>query len=449
MASKTYYFRIIFKILLLATTCWGLAYLTLQKQYDFATYTGFIIVFQIINLINFLNKTNRKIAFFFNAIENNDSTINFPEHTKNKVLKDLYKSMNRVNQLIQNVKVKNETQERYYHTILQHAAIGILTINKKGHIILANKTAKSLLSYESLTHIQQLKRIDENLFKLLSDLTPFDNKLFNLQNEREAKNLTIKTTPIKIEEDDLLLVIIQNISNELSENEVDSWVKMFRVLTHEIMNTIAPITSISQTLSDRYIKDNSMVTVSEINETDIKNTINGLNIIEDQSKNLMKFVESYRTLTKIPAPEKDIINVVTLFNKIRILVSQENGFNDIKFEIKVTPENLEIYADEKQLIQVLINLTKNALQALEGNSNGIIQLIGKKEESGKTTLQIIDNGPGISKELQNQIFIPFFTTKKNGSGIGLSLSRHIIQLHSGQLRVSSAPLKKTIFSLTI
>ena len=447
MASKNLYFRIIFKVLFIVVVSFGCVYFILQKKIDLSIYLGIVILFQVTNLIHFLNKTNRKIAFFFNAVENDDSAIHFPQYTKDKSLKSLHKSLNRVNGLIQKVKIENKTQEKYYHTILEQATIGIFTINKKGHILLANKTVKTLFNYESLTHIQQLKKIEEKLFKLISQLKPFDQKLIKLSNERELIELTIKATPIKIDNEELLLITVQNISNELNDHEVDSWSKLFRVLTHEIMNSIAPITSISETLSDSYKKEGGLILPKNIKKSDILNTVKGLDIIQNQGKDLINFVESYRTLTKIPSPEKEPIAVTTLFNKIRILVSQEAGFNYIKFELDIQPEGLEVFADEKQLIQVLVNLTKNALQSLNGNSNGIIKLCAKKDVFGKTVLQVTDNGPGFSTELIDQIFIPFFTTKEKGTGIGLSLSKHIMRLHGGKISVNSKPNKKTSFTL--
>lgn len=447
MASKHLHFRIIIKVFFLVLACLAFAYFIVQKQLDFSIYVGIIIIIQVVGLIKFLNNTNRKMAFFFNAVENDDSTINYPTHTKDKSLNDLHKSLNRVNQLIQKVKIENRTQEKYYHTILEHAAIGILTINEKGHITLANKTIKKILGFETLTHIQQLKRIDEKLFRLISKLNPFDQKLFQLHNERESVQLTIKATPIKIDNENLMLIIVQNISNELNDNEVDSWVKLFRVLTHEIMNSIAPITSISETLSQSFKKDNTPIKPEEIKEDDIKNMINGLDVIQKQGTDLTNFIESYRSLTKIPTPEKDLVSISTLFNKIRILVSQEPGFNDIQFQVDIKPENLEVFADEKQLIQVLINLVKNALQSLHKHPNGIIKLTGKKNELGKTIIQVSDNGTGIPQDLIDKIFIPFFTTKDKGNGIGLSLSKHIMKLHGGSIKFTSEPNTSTIFIL--
>jgi two-component system nitrogen regulation sensor histidine kinase NtrY len=447
MASRNMYFKIIVRVLLLVMTIFCFSYFLIKKQFDFSVYIGILIVFQVIGLIKFLNITNQKISYFFNAVENDDSSIHFPEYTKDRSLKELHKSLNRLNQLLQKAKIENKTQEKYYHTILEQATIGILTLNEKGHIILANKTAKTLLNYESLTHIQQLKRVDEKLFTLVSKLKPFDQKLIELPNERETIKLTVKASPLIVGNESLLLISIQNISLELNDNEVDSWVKLFKVLTHEIMNTIAPITSISETLSDFYKTEKGLISPSEIKEQDVVDVVKGLDIIQTQGRNLTNFVESYRTLTKIPYPRKDIVNVASLLEKIRILVSQERGFSQTTFLIDVAPKNLEIFADEKQIIQVLINLVKNSLESLNGHLNGTITLSGIRNNLGKPTLLVVDNGEGISPSLVDQIFIPFFTTKKKGTGIGLSLSKHIMRLHGGNLQVNSIPFKQTVFAL--
>ena len=451
MASKRLYLIIIVRVLLITLTAMVLGYAALEGKISYVIYIFLLLSFEVFLLIKFLNKTNRKIAYFFNAIENEDSTIHFPEHIGDPSMVALNKSLNNVNNLIQKVKINNQTQEKYYHTILEQAAIGILTLNEKGHIILANCTAKSLLNYENLTHIEQLKKIDQKLFNLISKLKPFEQKLIQLPNEREMVQLTIKATPIKIDNKDFLLISIQNINNELNDQEVDSWGKLFRVLTHEIMNSIAPITSLSETLSDFYKNEEGLISPDEIDESDILNTVKGLEIIQNQGKDLISFVNSYRSLTKIPNPEKEILLVQSLFEKILILVSQEYGFGDVKFTIDIAPKLLEVYADEKQLIQVLFNLTKNALESFrkqEKQEGREIVLKGEKNASNKIIISISDTGPGIAPELLDQIFIPFFTTREEGSGIGLSLSKHIMRIHNGNLQVASVPNKKTTFKLT-
>ncbi|MEC3907016.1 ATP-binding protein [Tamlana sp. 2201CG12-4] len=450
MASKHLYYKIIIRVLFITFTAFAIAYFSINKYLDYGIYVGIILCFQVAGLIKFLNKTNRKIAFFFEAVENDDSAIHFPTHIKDKSIKDLHKSLNRVNFLIQKIKIENKQQEQYYHSILEQAAVGLLTLNEKGHILLANKTAKTLLNYEQLTHVEQLKRVDEKLFTLISQLKPFDQKLTAITNERETIQLTIRSKPISVGNNNLILIIIQNIDNELDEKETDAWIKLFKVLTHEIMNSIAPITSLSETLSAIYTKENKAVQPTELNEENIEKTIKGLDVIKDQGKDLTKFVESYRSLTKIPKPEKELVVVETLFNKIRILSSQEEGFQDIKFVVSTKPNDLEIYADEKQIIQVLLNLVKNAIQSINKTSHqGCIQLKAEKNEHSNVLLSVTDNGLGIPLEIQDQIFIPFFTTKEEGTGIGLSLSKHIMRLHGGNLNVTSIPNRKTTFSLKL
>ncbi|MBJ6368546.1 sensor histidine kinase [Snuella sedimenti] len=447
MSSKALYFKIIFRVVFILATSIGFAFSILQNHLDYAIYLGIILIAQVIGLIAFLNQTNKKIAFFFEAIENDDSTVHYPIHIKNKSLKALHDSLNKVNNLIQGIKIEHEAQERYYQTILEEAAIGILTINKHGHIYTANKSAKAMLSRNQLTHVRQLQQINKKLHDLIAGLKPFDPKLFQFTNEREIIKLSVKATPLVLNKKELLLVLIQNINSEIEQNEVDSWNKLFSVLTHEIMNTIAPITSLSETLVDTINKHSSTNNEQLMDASVSKNISKGLNVIKQNSHNLVDFVNSYRTLTKIPSPDKNILSVESLFDKIKILCSQEKGFSNVTFKTNIS-NDLEIFADEKQVLQVLVNLVKNALQSIGDNTNGVIKLIGTKGYNGKIVLQVADNGPGIPSDLLSDIFVPFFTTKKEGTGIGLSLSKHIMRLHGGSLRVSSVPEKETVFTLS-
>ncbi|GAA3555437.1 sensor histidine kinase [Snuella lapsa] len=447
MSSKVLYYKIILRVLLILATSIGLAFSILQNHLDYSIYLGLILVAQVIGIIIFLNQTNKKIAFFFDAIENDDSTIHYPVHIKNKSLKALHHSLNKVNNLIQDIKIEHEAQEKYYQTILEEASIGILTIGKQGHIFTANKSAKTMLSRNPLTHIRQLQQIDKKLYDLIANLKPFESKLFQFTNEREVIKLSVKATSLVLNQKELLLVIIQNINSEIEQNEIDSWNKLFSVLTHEIMNTIAPITSLSETLVEQ-IKKHSNSDEDQLKDArTMKNISKGLDVIKQNSHNLVDFVNSYRTLTKIPSPDKHILSVATLFDKIKILCSQEKGFGNVTFKTSV-PHNLEIFADEKQVLQVLVNLVKNALQSMEGSTNGIVKLTGIKQQNGKIVLQVADNGPGIPSDLLDHIFVPFFTTKKEGTGIGLSLSKHIMRLHGGSVQVSSVPEKETVFTLS-
>ena len=237
----------------------------------------------------------------------------------------------------------------------------------------------------------------------------------------------------------LLLVTVQDLHKELDEKETDSWVRLIRVLTHEIMNTITPITSISESLSKYYKVDESgELKWENLNEDQIKNTVKGLNVIKIQGEDLMDFVQSYRRFLDLPHPDKSLVRIKALVERLKVLMQMENYNRKLEFNVLVEPEDLEFFIDEKQIAQVLINLSKNAIQSLEGQDDGELSI---KAAINK------DNGPGIPADQIDEIFVPFFTTKNGGTGIGLSLSKQIMHLHGGSIRVHSEILKGTTFVL--
>ncbi|SHJ24944.1 Histidine kinase-, DNA gyrase B-, and HSP90-like ATPase [Tangfeifania diversioriginum] len=414
-----------------------------QKIYVLAAFAIIIFIFQVVELINFLNRTNRKIAWFFDAIRNEDSTLNFPGKTGNKAMNELNSSLNKVNELIKNIKFDLQEQEQYYKTILENVSIGILTHNEKGNVFLANSAAKHLLGREHLTHINQVSQIDRKLFSAIKELQPGDLRLVNFKNKNGIIQVSLKATKFITSQKNLQLVVIQDIKNELETKELESWIKLIRVLTHEIMNTVAPITSLSQTIMGYYKNLDGKLP----NEKIIANTLKGLEVINERGNGLISFVETYRKLTRLPKPDKKPIVVKQLFDNIITLINLEHIDENIQIKWEVNPENLEIAADKKQVSQVLINLLKNALEALKNRPDGMILLKGEINADGRAQISVTDNGPGIPDELMDKIFVPFFTTKESGSGIGLSLSRQIMLLHGGSLKVDSTPEKMTTVSL--
>ncbi|MCG6189774.1 sensor histidine kinase [Maribellus maritimus] len=443
MVSQNLNRRIIFRVLLLAATAVMLGWLIFAEHvYVLVTFIFFVFVIEVAELINFLNRTNRKIAYFFDAIRNDDSTLNFPVNTGNKALDDLNASLNKVNELIKNIKFELREQEQYFKTILEHVSIGIITYNEKGTIFLANSAAKELLGHEHLTHINQILRIDQKLFSALKELQPGDRKLVNFNSKNGAIQLSLKSTLFKTTHENFQLVAIQDIKNELEIKELESWIKLIRVLTHEIMNTVAPITSLSETILGYFKKlDNTPPS-----EKVIQNTMKGLEIINERGNGLIGFVETYRKLTRIPRPEKKTIRVGEFIDNTITLINVEPVGENIKITREVDPEDLEISADKKQISQVLINLIKNALEALKDTADGKIKIKVGINENGRAQITVTDNGPGIPDDLADKIFIPFFTTKESGSGIGLSLSRQVMQLHGGALKLESHT-KNTSFTI--
>ena len=402
-----------------------------------------IFIIQIAELTNYLNRTNRKIAFFFDVVRNDDSTLNFPEKTGNKALNELNASLNKVNEHIKRIKFELEEQEQYFKTILEHVSIGIITFNEKGTIFLSNTAAQTLLKHEHLNHINQVLRIDRKLFSTLKEIQPGDNRLVSFNGTEGLVQLSLKSTQFKTATDNLQLVTIQDIKNEMDTKELESWIKLIRVLTHEIMNTVAPITSLSQTILGYFKNLNG----NSPSEKIVGNTIRGLEVINERGTGLIGFVETYRTLTRIPPPEKKTINLKQLLDNTITLIGIESVDKNIHIDSEVIPTDLEISADKKQISQVLINLVKNSIEALKNSEKGKIKLKGEINECSRVQITVFDNGPGIPEDIMDKIFVPFYTTKESGSGIGLSLSRQIMLLHGGSLKVVSKPAVQTIFTL--
>lgn len=447
MLSKNFYFQTIGRVIFIAATALLFAFLMVGNNYVYAILMLIVLVFQAYYLIRYVNETNRKIAYFFDAIKNEDFTLRFPEKLSVKSLEELNHSLNMLNEMIQRIHLKNQTQERFYQEILKQADIGILAINDKGHILFANPRLELMLNYTPLNHIKQLSQIDENLYLLFSELRPFERRVFPLTNEREKIDLAIKSSSFNLDGQELLLVVIQDIHQELDEKETESWTRLIRVLTHEIMNSITPITSISDSILKYHEKGGTLAKSDSEYQKRMETTIKGLEVIKDQGANLMGFVQSYRSFLNVPVPDKKIVRAIELLEKVKILVGQNREFSNTSIELDLEIQDLELFIDEKQITQVLINLCKNALQSLSNCQNSYIKLMAGTNSEGQKYIEVKDNGPGIPPELINEIFVPFFTTKNSGTGVGLSLSKQILRMHGGGLKVISKPNIETSFLL--
>ena len=364
-------------------------------------------------IVTYLNNINRKLRLFFDAIEDRDNTFSYPEQGINEEQQQLNRSLNRINALLAQTKMDYQKQEHFYRSLLEKVPNGIIAWNNSKKIIFVNNTALTLLNIESLTLYSQLENI--------------------LQNEKNRKRLSLSQSQMKLQDETITLLSIQDIDDRLNENESESWSKLSHVLTHEIMNTIAPIISLSQTLAS----------YPEISEKGIR----GLHIIQAQSERLMEFTESFRRLSYLPQPERKRFSLTALLQNLQELLSTDFQENQIHFTLTCQPEFIDMDGDENQLSQVLLNLLRNSIQALDGRTDGAIEIYAYRDEH--ISIDVTDNGPGIPDELQEKIFIPFFTTKSEGTGIGLSLCRQIIRNHNGHLSILESRPGKTIFHIDI
>ncbi|OFY52802.1 MAG: hypothetical protein A2Y87_05375 [Bacteroidetes bacterium RBG_13_46_8] len=348
-------------------------------------------------------------------------------------------------------KVRSEKEEHFHYlqSIVQNIDVAIIAYRKDGTVEMINKAAKVLFQIHSLKNINGLAQLSNELVNTLLNISPGENTLVKVHDQDDILQLAINSTEFKVKDKLIILATINNIQSVLEEQETEAWQKLIRVLTHEIMNSITPIASLSSTLDIMLkgitdggkIRENLDVeTVMEIQQA--------LQTINKRSTGLLHFVNTYRNLTRIPKPNFRIFRIKDLFNNIYLLMEEEILNHRINYITHVDPESIEVSADEQLIEQVIINLIRNSMHALENRNEPTIELKAYYNKRGRVTIQVFDNGHGILPEVLDKIFIPFFTTKQSGSGIGLSLSRQILRLHNGTIAAHSVPEQETVFTLT-
>lgn len=394
----------------------------------------------ILSIIHNFNQSNRQIAFFFEAIRNEDASLKFPTSIRQKSLRHLYTSLNDLNEKINEIKLQNEYLEKYYHSFIQHAGTGLMAINQDNEVEIMNDKAFEYAGIPSFTPLHLVPLKNPDLMNFLTAFRPGETNTYKKFTGDVQVNLLIRTKEIRYGGKVSRLISLQDIRHELDEKELDSWQKLIRVLTHEIMNSIAPIVSLTGTLQKFFMEDNKPVHPNKINEEIIDNVIQGLDTIGERGKELENFVISYRKLTRIPKPEFESFRIHEWLDQIALLLHEQLAQKQVKLEIKIDERAREISGDKKLLTQVMINILHNAMEALmeiPGDRKIRIRIDLFRQNHHK--INISNNGPMIQPETLDKIFIPFFTTKENGSGIGLSLSRQILRLHRGSIHAESTP----------
>jgi nitrogen fixation/metabolism regulation signal transduction histidine kinase len=448
MVFKRFSLLITARIVILFLTIALEIYLILNSQLYATIFILFIIiVLQIYFLIKFVGRTNKEIVRFLDSIKYSDFSQNFNLRLKGSSFEDLSNSFSTVINKFQNTRAEKEENYRYLQTVIQHIGIGLIAFTPDGEIELINSAAKKIFKLNAFKNINELSVIDKDLPQALLNLKAGNKILHKVVEENELIQLSISATEFRMRGKQFTLISLQNIQSELEDVEIEAWQKLIKVLTHEIMNSITPITSLAST-ADSILNsiDSASSKIDDPKELliDVRGAIN---TIQKRSNGLLHFVDAYRNLTKVPIPNFNLINVGGMFERINRLLSEEISKRKIKLSCSVKPEKLEITADADQIEQVLINLVLNSLYALEGKENPEINLNGFIDRGGHGVIQVIDNGPGIPDDIIEKIFIPFYTTRKGGSGIGLSLSQQIMRAHRGNIRVNSSPGEGTIFTL--
>ena len=388
---------------------------------------GAIVISSAITSFVTSRKMRAKVAYMLDALE--DKELNFRFDERRLRGRRFNRTLNRLRNIFDKERHEIIEQEKYFGLMLDHVKTGIAVIEKDGRVTYCNKTALSLLGIATFGHIRQLRSVSDSLYASFRTIADGNEERASYYNESGKMTISLTASQATIGKDNVRIIAFNDISNEIAENEQQSWSKLIRVLTHEIMNTITPIASLSDTLMTFDGADD-----------DIRN---GLSTISESSKGLIKFVDSYRNLTRVAPPVKKAFYFKELAERVINLTREQTIMSGAICTYVEKSEDVLLYADEGQITQILINLVKNAVQAEAKN----IEITAEINLSEQIIINVTNDGNPISKESQEEIFVPFFTTKQEGTGIGLSLSRQIMRLHNGSLSLTKSDDHSTVFTL--
>jgi len=408
---------------------------------------GLLLALQIGELIYYVNSINHKLARFLDSIRYADFSSSFTSDSQmGNSFREVNKSFNEVMEVFKQTRAEKEEQMLFLQVIIQHINTGIISFNPDGKIGVINNSAKHLLQIPQFRDITDLGKLSPELLKEVVEMKP-GQRISKKVNP--SLHLIIQSTSLKMGGQSWTLLSLQNINAELQSNELEAWQNLTKVLRHEIMNSITPISSLVESLrtildEDSYVQQEGFL----IKRDGFQDMQEGLDTIANRSKGLVAFVNAYRDYTNIPKPNKELIKVNFLFEHVLNLMKEELKSAEVKVIRSIMPEELDILCDQDQITMILINLIKNASESLQSQAERTIWLRAIGQGDLGLIIQVEDSGPGIIPEALERIFVPFYSTKKTGSGIGLAISRQIMNLHRGSLEVTSIPNERTVFTLS-
>ena len=391
-----------------------------------------IIIFCLFRLFRIYNELVERLMFVFNAVQNDDYSFRFTENPNITRHALVNQSLNRIKEVMDNAKMQIREREKYFELIMECAGIGIITVMENGTVAQTNTKALRIVGMERLNHIDQLRILSEELCEAMHRIEPGAQLTARFATEIGDQNLVLSCSAMEFDGKQLRVISIGNIHEELDRKEVESWEKLTRILTHEIMNSLAPVTSISHTLLS--------------SSGDAETMRQGLETIHATSDRLLRFVDSFRAVTRIPAPQKAPFYLSELVAESLSLIPHEG----IEVEVSIEPADTMLYADRALMSQVMVNLLKNATEALLAQDcDRKITIRSTIDAEERIQIELTNNGSAIPAEVAENIFTPFFTTKTDGSGIGLAVSRQIIRLHGGSLRLKHNEEGRVTFALVM
>ncbi len=434
------------RIAFLAATLFLLAY-TIFNDWGVFMISLFLIlvVIQIIFFLKYSESSFKKVRVFLDNIKQDKYSQLYPVKFDGTETDDLHIEFNAILAKLKEDQAEKEAQYQYFRSVFKHLSIGLITFGESGNIQIINTSAKRILDVEELKNISEIEGINKELHLAIHNLRTGGSELIKIAHPDGIMQLSVYVIELLMRGEKFKLVSLQNIQSELEEKEMEAWQNLVKILTHEIMNSIAPISSLAGTIKGEI--ESKMEDISQIGPADMEDYLMGISTIEKRSQGLINFVSDFRSLAHIPTPKFSSIGIKNLFDQLEVLLAHQLEAKEISLRKELNPPELILFGDQTQIEQVLINLAQNAIHAVEDSEIKVITFSAFIDEAGKIILEVSDTGKGIEEEALSKIFIPFFTTKKKGSGIGLSLSKQIMRRHKGNIQVRSAIGEGTTFKL--
>ena len=441
MVSRNFRLQIVVRVLILIAASFLLAWSLVTAHYLRALYAVAAVVVVVWEFLSHVDRLNRDFKSFLLSLLHNDFTIHFKSSGRSKTFDELYDALNRITSAFKRVSAEKEAQHRFLEMLIEHLRVGVVSFDEEENVHLANQSIKSLLNRSVL---QSLRSFEPTLATALREIHSGETKLLKMQSAGELLNLSLHASEFKLEDRYYKLVSMQNIRNELDAREMEAWQKLIRVLTHEIMNSVSPIISLSESMHERLKLDERMKEDHTLTFTTLDQ---GLEALRARSRGLHQFTQSYRKLTAIPRVSLKETSTLAIFQRVTTLMGSQMREKGIEFD--VSDVNIPIFVDPDLMEHVLINLLLNAMEAVDETSSPRVTLNASRSKAGSVLISVADNGEGIDEAAADKIFIPFFTTRKNGSGIGLAITRQILQLHRAEIQFTSEKGRGTEFVIVL
>jgi two-component system, NtrC family, nitrogen regulation sensor histidine kinase NtrY len=449
MGLNNFRANVVLRAVTLAALCFALAWGCLETEWLVTPLVlAALIATSVVELIRYAERTSRDLSNFLHIVASHDVSIPVSVPHKGRAFGQLQEAYRLLTGEFRRLNLQKAANHQYLEALVEHVGVALFCFDEQNAVTLMNGPARRLFGVPYLVSGHSFGRIDPRLPQILQQLADGERTLVNIQHGDDSLRLVLYATTFELLQRRHRIVSFHNIHDELDQQEVESWQKLIRVLTHEIMNSVTPIISLSGLIRENLTEGaEAHAAMRALTAREHEDLVRSVTAIHARSSGLLEFVQAYRSFANLPFPSFADVAVLPLLERIGALMAEEVGTRRIAFAVRCSDAGLRIHVDPHQVEQVLINLLRNAFDALSGRAAARIELRALEDDSGRVAIQVDDNGAGIEEAQLEDIFVPFFTTKREGMGVGLSISRRLMRMNHGSIAVRSVVGEGCVFTL--